>query len=235
MTQNTQHTSGTARKQRSDKGKIILTERDLFGLHWTGEQYAIRLDQLQKLIGRVARKQTRDERLITEATVKDLVARWQRAGLVKVEKFFYKQPRWVWLTQQGLNHLGLPYKMWEADAISLNHIYWINVVRLYIEETHGLAQWKSEREIRFEKGKVGHAPDAEVELSGQTFAIEVELTRKKSTRLIPILRTLASNKNYDIIQYFTIPQTEALVRNTIAQLPETLQRKFVVDRLEEKV
>jgi hypothetical protein len=117
----------------------------------------------------------------------------------------------------------------------LNHIFWVNAVRLYIEETHGLATWKSERDIRFEKGKIGHAPDAEVELSGETYAIEVELTRKKSTRLIPILRTLASNKDYDIIQYFTIRQTEAVVKNAIAQLPDALGKKFVVDSLEEKV
>lgn len=223
------------RKPRSDKGKIILTERDLFGLHWTAEQYAIRLDQLQVLLGRVARKQTKEARRITEPTVKDLVARWQRAGLVKVEKFFYKQPRWVWLSQQGLQHLGLPYKMWEADVNALNHIFWVNVVRLYIEETYALATWKSEREIRFEKGKAGHTPDGEVDLGRETYAIEVELTRKKSTRLIPILRTLASNPEYHVVQYFTLPQTETGVRQAITQLPEALRRKCVVDSLEEKV
>jgi Mn-dependent DtxR family transcriptional regulator len=223
------------RKERSDKGKIILTERDLFGLHWTAEQYGIRIDQLQQLLGRVARKDTKEERRISEPTVKDLVNRWQRAELVKVEKFFYKQPRWVWLTHAGLERLGLPYKVWEASVSALNHVYWVNVVRLYIEATHTMANWKPERELRFEKGKEGHTPDAEVELGGFTYAIEVELTRKKITRLVPIMRTLASNKDYRAIQYFTTSETEGVVRNGAAQLPEPLSKKIIVDRLEDKL
>jgi hypothetical protein len=46
--------SSLGRSERSDKGSIKITERDLVILRFVGEQYAVRMDQLARLLKRPA-------------------------------------------------------------------------------------------------------------------------------------------------------------------------------------
>ena len=42
---------GGVQRVRRDAGEIRLTDRDLWALRWIGEQYAVRMDQLRRLLG----------------------------------------------------------------------------------------------------------------------------------------------------------------------------------------
>jgi hypothetical protein len=95
------------RKVRRDKGLIMATERDLSCLLWIAEQYAARFDQIQRLLSRFPdpHKPFRGA-LIAETTVKDLIARWQRAGWIDYQRFLADGRGYAWVTRKGLALIG---------------------------------------------------------------------------------------------------------------------------------
>lgn len=131
---------GIARKERSDKGSIKIAERDLSVLTFMGEQYAVRTDQVARLLKRPA------EGTLSESATRAVIARWEKAGLAASRKVIADQPRFVWLTRKGLDEVGLPFKPWTPPAVSLAHIFWTNQVRIHTEDRHPAASWRSERE-----------------------------------------------------------------------------------------
>src|SRR3712207_3703396 len=90
------------RIQRSDKGRITLTSRDLSVLPWIGEQYSARLDQVAWLLGREAQRATQQPGLVGTTTAQRVVRRWQAAGVVKSKYLIAREPPWVYLTRKGL-------------------------------------------------------------------------------------------------------------------------------------
>jgi hypothetical protein len=216
------------RKERSDKGKILLTDRDLYCLLWIGEQYAIRFDQLQKLVGVLAGAKTP----ATEETVRGMLKRWQKIPLVEVEKVLYKEPRWIWLTREGMARCGLPYKAGRPSTALLQHIYWVNQVRFYMLARYPDGIWTSERALRFEHGNKGHFPDGLHQAPDELIVPEIEITRKKPERLAVIMRDLVRDyKNAKKI-YFTLPETHEIVRKAVFLLPEAYHEQFRVYSLE---
>jgi hypothetical protein len=141
------------RKERRDKGRTLITERDLKLLPWIGEQYAVRLDQLQKLLGRDAKRKTLEEGMVSATTAQRVVERWVELGFVEQQKFFYKEPAWLWVSRIGIRQLGLVYRYWEPTVTALEHIYWINQVRLVVEGGRKGITWRSERELRHDRQK----------------------------------------------------------------------------------
>ena len=126
MTKTTQPGVVVVRPSRSDKGRMQWTERDRNALEWIGEQYAIRMDQLAVLLGRSATEPTQTSGILGEETVRKLVQRWKKAGLVERALLARGEPGWVWLTHEGLEQMELDYRLWEPKAQSLPHLYAIN-------------------------------------------------------------------------------------------------------------
>ncbi len=104
---------GRQRKVRGDAGQMRYTERDVWALTWIGDQYGIRFDQLQELLGQRPGGVVQTPGGLGSATVRDMVQRWQRAGLVDHRKVLVGEPGWIWLTRGGLEHMDLPYRVWE--------------------------------------------------------------------------------------------------------------------------
>lgn len=188
------------RSRRADKGIVRLTERDAASLHWIGEQYAVRIDQLARLLGRPTAP-------VSDSTARGVVSRWVRAGFAESKKLIAGEPGFVWLTRRGLRQIDLSYKPWEPSVGVLNHVYWVNQVRLSVESRHANAgaRWIPERELRqgaamqtFD-GKV-HVADGELRLDRGTVAIEVELTAKSVPRRKTIMSELTSR--YTTVWYF---------------------------------
>ncbi len=176
-----------------------------------------------------------------QATVRDMVERWQRAGLVEHRKFLVGQPGWVWLTRHGLEQMDLPYRVWEPQVSGLNHVYWCSQVRLMLE-LRWVARgqqvlWQSERALRYEDEQerrearaVGnthtnsHLPDAVVELDGKTIAVEVELTAKTAARVRDIMRRVVWR--YERAWYFVAPAAATVVQRAWSQLEPSVQREI---------
>jgi hypothetical protein len=175
------------RKTRRDKGLIMATTRDLACLTWIGEMYAIRIDQLRRLISRYPDPNRPFKgSLIAETTLKDQIDRWQKAGWAEYRRVLADQPGWVWVTAKGLAEVGLShYTARPPAATRLNHIFAVNQVRLEHDSRY---IWMSERAYRHERETVkvtGPIPDGLIckEDKDRYIAIEVELTAKKPADL----------------------------------------------------
>ena len=202
---------------RSDKGQIRITDRDIKILRWIGEQYVVRLDTLQKLLGRDALQETREEGFVRESAARRVIARWKQERLVETHKFFFNQPIWVWLSGKGLSDVGLDFKYWKPSAsTTLNHYHEVNEIRLKTEGQSFANQitWVGERYLRkAHHNEAGfHIPDAEVIWGERTLAVEVELTQKSVQRVEDIVQLLAHQ--YAGVWYFVSPQASAIVERT---------------------
>ena len=194
------------RKVRSDKGHIMATKRDLYIIKWIAEQYAARFDQLQKLLSRFPDEHKPFKgKLIAETTVKDQIARWQRAGWIEYKRVLADGRGYAWVTKKGLALVELD-EIYTAKAPAptrLAHIYAVNQVRLWMD-LQGF-NWTSERRYRsqLEKSKKGETtgpiPDAVVIHSKYgKVAIEVELTPKKPADLLDKLEALVRASGFDL-------------------------------------
>src|SRR6266568_2945803 len=148
-------TNSTSRKPRSDRGPR-LTERDRKALAWIGQQYAVRLDQLQIVLARLgepgeyARKPKEEGRLTQKRTM-DLVRRWEQLGLAYSGWFLHGDPAWVWLSVQGLRAVRQQIgdlRRFEPTAAGLSRLLFCNQARLLVEERKPDGIWRSERQLR---------------------------------------------------------------------------------------
>lgn len=76
---------------RSDAGQVRITQRDVEIVTFMGEQYGLRKDQLPRLVPGVS-----------ERTIRALIDRWVRAGLVNRRTIFAGDHAWLWPTRDGL-------------------------------------------------------------------------------------------------------------------------------------
>ena len=218
------------RRARADKGSVRLTARDISSLRWVGEQYAIRFDQLARLLGRAV------DRTLTESTTRAAANRWIRAGFAKSRKVTFGEPGFVWLTTRGLREVGLSFKAWEPSASTVNHLYWTNQVRLYAEERHPDLVWRAERYRRAGKpmqtisDSASHLADGELRSENGVVGIEVELTSKSAPRRESIMRMLADE--YATVWYFAPPNVLPSLERTAGLLDPQVQDRIRVYPLE---
>lgn len=223
------------REPRRDKGLIRLTDRDLIVLRWIGEQYAIRLDILQLLLGRDAKQETKTPGLVTESTARRVVGRWKAEGLVESRKFFFGKPEWVWLTTAGLSQMNMAYRTWSPKVSTLGHLHRVNQVRLYIEQGYEEAfVWQGERALRktYRDERSVHVPDAELVTRSGVIGIEVELTQKSQNRLSDIMDKLAHQ--YEQVWYFVNQSTESVIHAAIAEYTDKFHL-YDIERVRSKL
>lgn len=199
----TDEPSKRKRGPRSDIGRIKYTDRDAFALTWIGQQYAIRLDQLQWLLGVMPGKTAEHEGWITETAARNVVARWMKAGWVKAEQIRKREPLWIWPTRKGLRKAKLPYNYRDIEQTGLDdlkHLYAINEIRL--SECDEETRWVSERQLLYglqhPRGKdLLHRPDAIAYWGdGRVIAIEAELSTKITRDLMENLMELVRGEEY---------------------------------------
>lgn len=220
------------RKPRSDKGRILPTDRDYDILRWIGEQYVVRFDHLQWLLGR--------ERgySVSVRTAQGIIDRWKRLHFVEQQKYLFKEPNYIWLTTPGLRFVELPYSYWEPRITTVAHPHDVNRVLIYLT-TNGhytMLKWRSERAIIWYEHRRDHYPDAEVDIAStetgqrQVVAIEVERTQKSAVRIDAILRELAHT--YTTIWYFVADGAWTGIEKGIARLPDEMRGRFRMKSLE---
>ncbi len=192
------------RGPRSDIGRIKFTDRDVIALPWIGQQYAIRLDQLQRLLGQMPGQGAEHSDWITETAARNVVARWMKAGWVEAEQLRAHEPLWIWPTRKGLRKANLPYNYRDIEQSGLDdlkHLYAINEIRLEVSNK-SQNQWVSERQllqgVQRTKGRdLLHRPDALISWSnGAVIAVEAELSTKVTRDLEENLMELVRGEEY---------------------------------------
>jgi hypothetical protein len=231
---------------RKDKGIRQLTERDLWVLPWIAAQYAIRYDQLQRLLSRQPGQRNKTKtgpQGLTNSAVDQVIERWlEEPPYVVYDRGFRHTPGWIWLTPYGERELSLPYRKHNIRKGTLTHKYYINQVRLDYEERHPEHRWKSEREIqreqpRRERGeKIPHIPDGEIWRAGvRSFAVEVELSPKSDEQIDAILEELLEGEDsFRAVWYFVSDHDEVakaarrVVEDARERLLEDLQSRMQI-------
>jgi len=180
------------RRRRRDFGSVRMSERDARLLLLIGEQYAVTVDQLARLIGRTYR------------TARWLRDRWQNAGWVASRQLIAGGPSFVWLTREGSRVAQSPYRTWEPNPGMASHIEAVTGIRLLLERELDSGEWQSERMLAKTCGPRSelrvHLPDALLVRGQERVAIEVELSLKSRARLDELVRDLG--ERYEQVWYF---------------------------------
>jgi hypothetical protein len=181
-------------------GRVRASTRDLELLRFVGEQYAITLPQLARLMGRSLH------------AARWLRARWERAGWAQGRPIVVGEPVLVWATRRGLRLAGHDYRAWRPNAGMVRHIVAVNDVRLFVRKRRPEAEWICEREL----ARDGHAsangvhrPDAVAVVDGREVAVEVELTQKQRRRTERIMGELVAG--YGSVWYFSAARTRPAI------------------------
>ncbi len=199
----------TARATRSDAGAVRCSARDVELLRIVGEQYAVTLPQLARLMHCSAH------------AARWLRARWERAGWARGRAMLVGEPVFVWLTRRGHGIAGIDYAVWRPNAGMLAHIAAVTDVRLDVLGRHPGAHWVSERELHREVvaepgGRQRHRPDGLVVIGGREVAVEVELTLKRRGRIESIMRELVAR--YGSVSYFAAPAPRRTLTELAAEI-----------------
>lgn len=170
--------------------------RDVELLRIVGEQYAVSLPQLARMMD------------CSPHGARWLRSRWERAGWARGRAMLVGEPVFVWLTRRGHGIAGIDYAVWRPNAGMLAHIAAVTDVRLHVLGRHAGALWVCERELRREMGagpdgRHRHRPDGLVVIDGREVAVEVELTLKRRARIEQIMRELVAR--YASVSYFAAP------------------------------
>jgi len=226
-------------RQRHDRGPR-LTARDVICLLWIAHQVAIRLDQLQRLLLHHTPERDRAkvkpgaDRLSLERTY-DTLERWRALGLIEHSTILHGDRLWAWLSRAGLREIGAPFAYGKGQPASVRvpHLYYVNQVRLAVEEKRPLDTWESEREIRRELGRPvkgeqqPHIPDALLyAASGKITAIEVERRLKDDDVLEETLRALAVS--YRSVWYFASRPTKKKIDAMLETFTPEMRKPFVL-------
>jgi hypothetical protein len=221
-----------ARVRRSDAGLIRFTRRDAAGLCLVAEQYAAPYD----LLGTALK--------VTPPRLRQVVARWRKAGYARSQVLATPGPAWCWLTPAGTAACGYP---WPADPPALGrlaHLRAVLAARLWMTALpawqRGHAEWRCERDLRpAAPGQPpGHLPDAEAlwpsvdgsPYAGQAWAIEVELTPKSSARTAAIIAGLLDSP-YAQVVYLASPAARPVVTRAAARFPAAQAARLAVHDL----
>lgn len=213
------------RAPRSDGGQVRITARDVEVMTFLAEQYGIRKDQLPRLVGGVS-----------ERTIRALIDRWVRGGLVNRRTIFAGEHAWLWPTRDGIELSGerLPY--WEPRPGILEHVYWVTEIRFRVAERHPDSAWVSERRLRAEAGGANrpeHMPDGLVLKVDRRIAIEVQLAQKSRERAAETLAHLT--EAYDGAWIFAKAGGPALaIERALADLPPARRKKLRLLGLEDR-
>jgi hypothetical protein len=162
-----------------------LARRDIAGLRWVAEQYAVRTDVLGHLLSGAAP--------VSATRTAQVVARWRGAGLVERRRVLVDDPPVVWPTAIGLRRIAAPYVPRPPAVGLLAHLHAVSLVRLGVER-FGARRWVSERALqRRRQRRDAHLPDGLFRTPGGIeVAVEVELTRKPGPRLRRIVDELTT-------------------------------------------
>lgn len=233
LSETTDQTKRLTRPPRIDKGNIELTDRDLRCVRWIGEQYTIRFDTVQKLLGREP-KNFNDHApvngVLSERNTRKAMRRWLDEGLVDYRKFLFAERGYVWLTHKGMQTAQLSYKPYTPAVGSLTHLHALNELRLKLEERYQeRLSWTCERELRRayehlapDQRRVWHVPDAVITLDQrQEVALEVELTQKTDQRLIETVARLM--QQYKGVWYFVSDDVRDAVVKAIGSRTQTFR------------
>lgn len=180
-----------SRTRRNDAGVMRWMPRDSLVLHWIAEMRAIRFDQFQVLLGRHSPQDGGDDAPLSRSRTSEILSRYLHAGLVRFQPIFHGESGWISPTWRAMRRLHLPYSAAPPAMRTLEHLFWINEVRLQLEALSEGLIWRSERSLPVNQGmrvkgqRREHVPDGLVclpQCEGLLEEIEIEVQISRPSR-----------------------------------------------------
>ena len=176
------------RKTRKGAGEPQWTRRDRYCWEYIGHMRAMRFDQVRHLAARESEYEI-EGGLLSVSRTSEIINRWQQKKIAVYRHVYHRQGGWVYLTRRGLREAGLEFRSEAPSDRSFEHLYWINEVRMHLEDEYGeKMRWISERAIQAEQErrkagqKLSHIPDGILILAGEDGkrrAIDIEVQVSK--------------------------------------------------------
>ncbi len=138
------------RKVRKDKGRPQWTNRDRWLWAYIGYMRAMRFDQIRRLAARGSEYEI-EGGLLSVSRTSEIIKRWTDEKIAIFRPIFHAQSGWCHLTRRGLREAGFTFRAEAPSVRSLDHLYWINEVRIHLEDEHPDMQWISERDLQAEQ------------------------------------------------------------------------------------
>ncbi len=135
------------RKVRKDKGQPQWTDRDRWLWAYIGYMRAMRFDQIRRLAARYSPEEI-EGGVLSVSRTSEIIKRWTDEKIAVFRPIFHAQSGWCYLTRRGLREVGFTFRAEAPSVRSLEHLYWINEVRMYLEEEHPTMRWISERDLQ---------------------------------------------------------------------------------------
>lgn len=205
---------GNTLEQSSSERQVRLNGRDWHVLSFLGQVRLIQSDDLNLVLGR--------GRLLAPRSVRAVIARWDRRGLVQ-RHYLAPGPPAVTLTAHGRYSLGLPttHPVGLPSWTQIPHtLATASVAARYMTGFVESGVWSDPSNFSYT-----HTPDGVVETTDSFIAVEVELNRKSEERWRSILSDLANE--WDKVHYWTNEDVgKALMRVASESLNEEQLNKF---------
>jgi hypothetical protein len=211
------------RKTRTDKDQPQWTDRDFYLWNYIGTMWAVRFDQARRLLARKS-KQEIENGLLSISRSSQIISRYttEEVGYVVRMPGINGQPGWIYLTRRGLKAAGLPFRAGAPSPGKLEHLYWINEVRMELEDEHPDMEWISERalwaeqEVRKKGQKLKHIPDGILVLPGandtkEYIDIEVQISRPTSREVEEIMGDFWRSGSENPLRYYVNRQSRGVV------------------------
>lgn len=225
---------------RFNAGEPVWTPRDIYALEWTADMRAIRYDQLRRMLSRESEFKTKDPEMLSMSRTTEVIKRWVQTGNALYQPILAKQPGWIWLTRKGLQTFSEEgYRPGKPAPGMVSHLYWINEVRLHLEELNSDecdVWWTSERWFQHQREQMKkkgeeekHRIDGLVEIERHdepttVFEIEVELSRKYDVYLQKLMRGGYSGPGESserALRYYVGKEAETTVLTALQKLVGT--------------
>ncbi len=213
-------------KRRKDAGILQVTDRDIIALTWIADQFSISFDQLQRLLGKHAKAETKRPDILSVSATRDTLTRWLQLGFIEEpRKVIASHSSYIWLSRRGLSQLNLPYAYYRPPISNAKHIYAVNQIRLHLESYDLRSVWYPERALSQDTTQKP-LPDGELRIVGiNHVAIKViEAPFKHDAAIfeaIEVLKKLASR--YTSLWYFLHIETVELFQQALFALDQEIQ------------
>lgn len=171
-----------------------LTADDLVLIRWINKYKRVTADQAVVFLS------------VSKQNVYRRLKRLVENGYLIHERIFHGKPGIYYPTYKGVSAAGDLMPPARVNLTDYEHDLIVVDIALHFEKKYGY--WKSERELRSDKGISGgfgsklHIPDGIIKVNDELIGIEVELTRKGKDRLRKIFMQHLRSNDYQKVWYF---------------------------------
>ena len=175
--------------------------------------------------------------ILSASRASEIISRWTDppAKFAIYKQIFHAEPGWIYLTRRGLREAELDFRAEAPSSRTLEHLYWINEVRLVLEDEYETdeMEWTSERTIQAEQDlrqcgqKLKHIPDGILTLKTtektETIDIEVQVSKPSPGEVEEVMGDYWHSGSFNPLRYYVGKRSRGVVRTVHRRMEKELR------------